>query len=167
MNSLPWSVFCAAWPSLLRTSLNCSFAASYVSKSIGDELLWLALNTKDNSSVAERHEKWHYNKIPLIDRERWTHTKPQKKGSGSKANARIKLWLRTCFQLGSQKCWTSQSLLSFPSSERSFVNVIALEHFCVITNSRQQYLPWQDLNVTLRAIQFHMDPTNCKCILWK
>lgn len=54
----PWSVFCPAWPSPLRTSLNRSFAAPQESKSMGNVL---ALSAKGNRRVVQQHEKWHYN----------------------------------------------------------------------------------------------------------
>lgn len=40
----------------------------------------------------------------------------------------------------------------FHYRENRFSNVIAEEQLCVITNSRQQYLPWQGPNMNLRGI---------------
>lgn len=61
MEELPWSVFCPAWPSPLRTSLNHSFAAPQESKSMGGRCRsgWHSTMRTGRGDVWRR-EKWHY-----------------------------------------------------------------------------------------------------------
>lgn len=105
--------------------------------------------TKDGRRVVQWYENWHYNTEVqkfALQINRWTQTQERESKS--------RLQLHTCLPLheGLQKCWTSWPLRSFPFTESNFTNIIAWEQLCVITNSRQQYLPWQDPNINLSGI---------------
>lgn len=136
----------------------------YFSKVKANEGLrsWVALDAQDKSRFVPLHKRWLYYKI-------WPSRWITGHGHSYWSQSKCKLEPHTCLLLeeGLQKCWTSWSLLSFPLLQSCFANVIASEQLCVITNSRQQYLCWQDLDMNLRAISFHKGPTNYKCILWK
>lgn len=70
-----------------------------------------------------------------------------------KASSEIWIQPHTCSPLDKfQKSWTSYGLcFCFHYRGGRFANLIAREQLRVITNSRQQYLPWQDPNVNLRS----------------
>lgn len=124
---LPWSVFCPAWPSPLRTSLNHSFAAPQESKSMGGRYRsgWHSTARRGRGDVWRR-EKWHYGagvaRLVTAQREK---KKIIKRWSQIKASSGFELQLRTCDLLdeGLQKC---QDFLLF-----AFVSIIR-KHFCKI-----------------------------------
>lgn len=128
MEELPWSVFCPAWPSPLRTSLNHSFAAPQESKSMGGTYRcgWHSTMRTGRGDVWRR-EKWHYGAGGLPD---WSRRREKKKKiirrwSQIKASGGFELRLHTCDLLdeGLQKC---QDFLVF-----AFVSIIR-KHFCKI-----------------------------------